>query len=335
MREYGRIYSAFWLSADMQALSDDGRMLALYLLSGPHGTIAGAFRLPNGYVQEDLRWTDERVTKGFAELFDKAFAKRCETTKWLWIRNFLTWNPPENPNQWKAARKVAASVPDNCSWRDEFIEVFSAAAGDNPPPNSNPSGTVPKRSPTQEQQQEQEQQQNVRGARAVDPRETVESEQQIFQQVSLIKAKYPKAPREDWIAAEKHMRNLVSDAQATWEHLAQSVERYAKLVKATGRMVLNPANFFGASDRPWAQEWALPLTPEQQAKAAREQQEREGMQRLVSYAVSIDCPLKPRLHELAATFESRINDWKNHEGRRPASKGGPASIGAILARGAA
>lgn len=161
MRDYGRVYSKFWTSKDIHALSDDARLLALYLLSGPHGTIAGVCRLPDGYVCEDLKWPPKRVSKGFLELFRKGFAKRCETTDWVWICRFLTWNTPENPNQWKAARKIAHSVPAECSWIAAFLRDFAIAAGDpappDPSPGSNGSGTLSQQLPTQEQDQDQDQ----------------------------------------------------------------------------------------------------------------------------------------------------------------------------------
>jgi hypothetical protein len=138
-------------------MSEDGRTLALYLLTSPHTTLIGAFRLPDGYVCEDLQWTVERVSKGFAELFEKGFANRCETTKWVWIRKFLEWNPPENPNQWKSARKLASQVPDECAWNADFQRVFARAAGDPEPAPRNPSETVCKPFRNQEQEQEQEQ----------------------------------------------------------------------------------------------------------------------------------------------------------------------------------
>jgi uncharacterized protein YdaU (DUF1376 family) len=97
------------------------------------------------------------------------------------------------------------------------------------------------------------------------PRET---EEEIFENVSMIKGRYPKAAREDWITAEKRMRQLVLDADTTWDALLAGVERYAKHCKATNRMVLNPANFFGAVDRPWQQEWPLPTTRSETAQNA-------------------------------------------------------------------
>jgi hypothetical protein len=178
MRDYGRVYSSFWTSEDTRRLTDDGRLLALYLLSGPHSTIAGVCRLPDGYVHEDLGWSIKRVREGFTELLRKGFANRCGTTDWVWICRFLAWNTPENPNQWKAARKIAASVPRNCSWKADFSRVFSLAANGNteplPEPYGNGSETLTEPLPTQEQDQKQDleqkqEQKKERGKRAFDP----------------------------------------------------------------------------------------------------------------------------------------------------------------------
>ena len=113
MRDYGRVFSCFWTSPDTRSLSEDGRLLALYLLTGPHGTIAGVCRLPDLYVADDLKWPQERVAEGFGELSRKGFAIRCAATNWVWLINFFD-GVAYNPNQWKAARKIAASVPPEC-----------------------------------------------------------------------------------------------------------------------------------------------------------------------------------------------------------------------------
>jgi hypothetical protein len=156
MRDYGKIHTSFWASDTIRGLSEDGRLLAIYLMTSPHSTIAGVFRLPDGYVCEDVSWEPERIAKVFAELFAKGFANRCETTKWVWILKHLEWNPPENPNQRKAASKVACSVPDECGWKQAFMRACGEALGLKAPEKSNPSETVPKPFRNQEQEQEQE-----------------------------------------------------------------------------------------------------------------------------------------------------------------------------------
>ena len=134
-------------------------MLALYLMTSPHNTISGVFRLPDGYASEDLQWTSQRVVEGFVELLSKGFANRCETTKWVWVIKHLEWNEPENPNQKKSARKVASAIPNECVWKVEFARVCGEIIGFEYEPTVNGSGTVHKQFPNQKQKQKQEQEQ--------------------------------------------------------------------------------------------------------------------------------------------------------------------------------
>lgn len=110
MRDYGKVYTAFWTSDDSRGMSEDGKILALYLLTCPHGNMLGCFRLTNAYAADDLQWDAERVSKGFDELFKKRFAYRCEKTSWVFIRQYLKWNQFENPNVGKAAGKLFDSI---------------------------------------------------------------------------------------------------------------------------------------------------------------------------------------------------------------------------------
>lgn len=147
MRDYGKVFSRIWESQDFRALSEDGRSLVLYLLTCQHGTIAGVFRVPDGYACEDLQWSSERVAKGFSNLNEKGFATRCEVTKWVWVTKYLEWNKPENPNQCIAARKVAQSVPDQCTWKPAFMRACGPSLGIELPaaaePLTNPLPTIP------------------------------------------------------------------------------------------------------------------------------------------------------------------------------------------------
>lgn len=145
MRDYGKVFSSIWESEDFRSLTEDGRTLVLYLLTCKHATIAGVFRLPDGYACEDLQWTAQRVSQGFSELFAKGFAARCEGSMWVWITKFMEWNPPENPNQRKAAAKIAATVPDRCVWKQAFMQACAHLMGLEQPVDNKP---LPKGSAT-------------------------------------------------------------------------------------------------------------------------------------------------------------------------------------------
>lgn len=166
MRDYGKVHTSFWTSNDVRRLSEDGRALALYLLTSPHANIIGAFRLPDAYVAEDMQWTSERVSKGFAELFRNGFATRDRVTKWVVIGQYLRWNPIENPNQGKAAVRFFDAVAGEEA-KHAIARAFSLHATHISPtvwePFLNPSGTVhePYRNQEQEQEQEQEHKRDV------------------------------------------------------------------------------------------------------------------------------------------------------------------------------
>lgn len=223
MRDYGKVHSTFWSSQTTGGMSDDGKMLALYLMTCTHSTIAGVFRLPDGYVSEDLGWSPERVAKGFAELFAKGFANRCETTKWVWITKHLEWNPPENPNQRKAAVKVAASIPAECVWKQDFMRASAEVLALTLPEESNPSETVQEGFRNQKQEQKQEQEKETSSLGAAKPRPTRKCPDSFLVTVELQQWAREEVPAVDIRAETKKFRDHTfkdskTDWPATWRN---------------------------------------------------------------------------------------------------------------------
>jgi hypothetical protein len=137
MRDYGKVHNTFWSSDTLKGLSDDARFLALYLLTCPHGNIAGVFRLPVAYAIEDTGWTSERLRNGFETLSDAGFIRR-DSSGWTWIVKWLKWNKPDNGNQWKAVEKQIAQVPASVSFHAELMsprETVSEPLGNLPSPS--------------------------------------------------------------------------------------------------------------------------------------------------------------------------------------------------------
>ena len=125
MRDFGKLFSGFWTSSDVQGMTDDAKLLAAFLLTSHHSNIIGCFRLPDGYISDDLGWDSERVTKGFRELFEKGFATRNEQSKWVVIHKYMKWNPPENPNQLKAVTKAFNNTPSDSGVKQELARSLA------------------------------------------------------------------------------------------------------------------------------------------------------------------------------------------------------------------
>lgn len=293
MKDYGRVSTRFWSSDDVRSLTDDGKLLALYLLTCEHTTLVGVLRLPDGYATEDLGWTSERVSQGFGELFRNGFANRCETTKWVWIRKFLQWNGPENPNQWKAARKIVSQIPPRCSWLVEFQQVFSAASGNPLPPSTTLSKPLPKGSETLSKPVSVSV--TVSGAETVGlnangvPRETNPTRERVagvdaHALTERIKALYPKGiyRQSDWMLVEREVGSLLDEGQVP-DAMIAGVERYAAQIRARGsertEFVMAPLRFF--SDRQFFEEFPLPAAEKPRGKGpTADEEERDALQRL-------------------------------------------------------
>ncbi|WP_257829759.1 hypothetical protein [Burkholderia glumae] len=137
-------------------MTDDGRILAAYLLTTNHANMLGCFYMPAGYVAEDLKWSIERVREGFAELFQKGFATFSEGSNWVVIHTFLKWNQLENPNVVKAAVKLFDQIPDDCGLKPLLARFIGKYEKRFPAAKLNPIETVLEPYRTQDQKQDQE-----------------------------------------------------------------------------------------------------------------------------------------------------------------------------------
>lgn len=126
MRDFRMVHTAFWRSKDIRALSEDGRVLALYLLTSEHLSLIGLGRLPDGYAADDLQWDANRVRTAMVELDGAGFARCCTATHWVWIVKRVEYASLPNLNVLKSAIKNAASIPASCSWREAFFITYES-----------------------------------------------------------------------------------------------------------------------------------------------------------------------------------------------------------------
>lgn len=163
MRDYGKVHTSFWSSDDTHNLSDDAKLLAIYLLTGQHTNMIGCFRLPDGYVTEDLNWPLERVLKGFGELSKNGFATRDSSSKWVVIHKFLSWNTLDNPNQGISALRLFGQVPDKSNLKPQLARVLLRAIGhlDHSKLKGSERVLEPFRNQEQDQEEEQEKKTNT------------------------------------------------------------------------------------------------------------------------------------------------------------------------------
>lgn len=111
-RTYWRVSPAFWSDEKVSKWSDDAKLLGLYILTCDHRTLEGLFRLPKGYIQEDLGWSAERLAQPFAQLLLDGFIEYDEANRICLIVHALEYQQPENPNQVTSAVKIIEELPE-------------------------------------------------------------------------------------------------------------------------------------------------------------------------------------------------------------------------------
>ena len=105
---YFRVSPRIWT----HGFSEDARTLALYLLTGPHRTTEGLYRLPLFYAAADLGWRPKRLQKPLQELLADGFIDYDSEHEIVFIRHALRYQAPANPNMMRAAAVRLAMLPE-------------------------------------------------------------------------------------------------------------------------------------------------------------------------------------------------------------------------------
>lgn len=108
---YSKIDARFWDDEKVLTLSPDARYLLIYLLTTKHRNVLGCYQLPKAYALEDTRLPEKRFSNAWRELFGSGIAIYEEDTRMILLKNFLRYNPIENPNQVKGALTKLEGLP--------------------------------------------------------------------------------------------------------------------------------------------------------------------------------------------------------------------------------
>lgn len=113
MARYRSIHCLLWFDEKFTALSDDAKLVWFFCLTNPRGTMLGIAVQGQSDMAEFLGWSVKRFREPFRELLAKRLIEYHETTRTLYLPNFLKYNPIENENQAKSAAKLVDEIPEN------------------------------------------------------------------------------------------------------------------------------------------------------------------------------------------------------------------------------
>lgn len=121
MARFRKIDTRIWNDEKFRALSDDGQLIFLFVLTHPHMTSLGAMRATLAGLAAEKGWTETRFKKGFAEPFRKGMVNYDERASFVWVKNFLRYNAPENPNVVKSWATSLDLLPE-CPMKTQLIQ---------------------------------------------------------------------------------------------------------------------------------------------------------------------------------------------------------------------
>ncbi len=163
MARYRKIDPRIWNDAKFSSLSNDAKLLFIYLLTSPQTQMIGAVPMRSESVAAELGFDMERYVIRYQELYDMGIAEYDDRGLY-WVKNYLKYNSPDNPKvviSWRECldflpecpllQKIIESARTHCLSRGErYIEAFQKGIG-----NSMAYGMA-NCMPYKEQEQEQE-----------------------------------------------------------------------------------------------------------------------------------------------------------------------------------
>lgn len=111
MASYFQVSPLFWSDPQVRAWDDSTKLLALYLLTCPHRSLEGMFRLPLQYAEIDLKWPERKLSKHFSALQAEGFVQYDPDAQVVLLAKSLKYHSPRGPKQIKGALNALRAVP--------------------------------------------------------------------------------------------------------------------------------------------------------------------------------------------------------------------------------
>ncbi len=108
---YQRVLVKIWHDEKVLTLTDNEKLLFVYLLTSPHSNAIGTFVLKKGYVADDLQWSVKRTVRNIDALTNKELIQYDKAVGVLTVCHYLRYNPIENPNQLISAVRLFRALP--------------------------------------------------------------------------------------------------------------------------------------------------------------------------------------------------------------------------------
>lgn len=162
--KYRKISVQIWNDKKFRQLSDDGKLVFIFVLTHPHMSAIGGMRGTTEGLAAELKWSPKRLSEAFREATERDMVRYDEEACLMILPNFIKHNRPESPNVVVSWQKAFEEMPESylkfelfqcierqsTAFPDAFVKAFGSLRE-----------AFEKSMPNQEQEQEQEQEERI------------------------------------------------------------------------------------------------------------------------------------------------------------------------------
>lgn len=121
MSLYRSVHVSMWGDARFRALSDDGKLLWVYLLTGPERTsVPGCIGAGKASLAEGIGWEVSRFEAAFAELEDAGMALADWQARFVWMPRGIRYGKPDSSKNVTGWLRYIDVLPE-CELKDRAI----------------------------------------------------------------------------------------------------------------------------------------------------------------------------------------------------------------------
>jgi uncharacterized phage protein (TIGR02220 family) len=126
---FRKVHPQVWSSPSVRSLSEDARLLWLYLLTCPHGASMGFYYLPLSYAAYDVQFGMDRLAKALKELCERKMAAYDQETSVALVLQYLKYNPIRRGPHDIGAKNHISEIPATPLFRT-FLECLKEYSPD-------------------------------------------------------------------------------------------------------------------------------------------------------------------------------------------------------------
>lgn len=125
MARYRKIDVRIWNDRKFRALSDNGKLAFILLLTHPDTTQIGTIRTRVSNLADELGWSNDAMSHAILEAKSNGMIDADEKAGLMVINNFLKYNAPSSPNAFKSWCELIDLMPE-CDLLDRYVAGLKA-----------------------------------------------------------------------------------------------------------------------------------------------------------------------------------------------------------------